>query len=35
VVRSAFVLLNNRGRWPAFAKLAEWTAQLLAFLCGY
>jgi 2-hydroxy-6-oxonona-2,4-dienedioate hydrolase len=28
-------LLSNRGRWPAFAKLAEWTAQVLAFLKGY
>jgi hypothetical protein len=29
------VLLSNRGRWPAFVKLAEWTAQVLAFLRGY
>jgi hypothetical protein len=26
------VLLSNCGRWPAFAKLAEWTARVLAFL---
>jgi hypothetical protein len=29
------VLLLTRGRWPAFVKLAEWTAQVLAFLKGY
>jgi 2-hydroxy-6-oxonona-2,4-dienedioate hydrolase len=29
------VLLSNRGRRPAFGKLAEWTAQVLAFLKGY
>ena len=29
------VLLNTRGRWTAFVKLAEWTAQVLAFLKRY
>jgi len=28
------VLLCNCGRWPAFVKPAEWTAQVLAFLKG-
>jgi 2-hydroxy-6-oxonona-2,4-dienedioate hydrolase len=35
IVDSRLVLLSNRGRWPAFVKLAEWTAQVLAFLKGY
>ena len=29
------VLLNTRGRWTAFVKLAEWTAQVFPFLKGY
>jgi 2-hydroxy-6-oxonona-2,4-dienedioate hydrolase len=35
IAGSRLVLLSNRGRWPASAKLAEWTAQVLAFLKGY
>ena len=35
IADSRLVLLSNRGRWPAFVKLAEWTAQVLAFLRGY
>jgi hypothetical protein len=25
------VLLSNRRRWPAFVKMAKWTAQAVAF----
>ena len=28
------VLLNDCGHWPPFEMLAEWTAQVLAFLRG-
>ena len=29
------LLFYNCGQWPPFVKLAEWTAQVLAFLQGY
>jgi pimeloyl-ACP methyl ester carboxylesterase len=35
IADSRLVLLNNRGHWPAFVKLAEWTGEVLAFLKGY
>jgi 2-hydroxy-6-oxonona-2,4-dienedioate hydrolase len=34
IADSRLVLLNNCGHWAPFEKLAEWAAQVLAFLQG-